>query len=218
MATEKAKKPATDWTQVEVDYRAGIKPLRQIAEENGISHVAVSKRAKRDGWSRDLKAKIVAAAEEKVSKAAVTGAVNAEKLVTEREVVEANADLQYRIRIEHRQDIGRARALFRTMLEELEVASSLDGKQLIKELMEIVSGPDEDESPKDAKRRAGRMRKAYEKIVGGPERIDSAKKLTEMLEKVIRMERQAFGIDDEEKGGGDLDKLLLKIHRERTGA
>ena len=45
---------APDWERIELDYRAGIKTLRQIADENGISHGAINKRAKRDGWERDL--------------------------------------------------------------------------------------------------------------------------------------------------------------------
>lgn len=45
---------APDWERIEMDYRAGIKTLRQIADENGITHGAVNKRAKRDGWERDL--------------------------------------------------------------------------------------------------------------------------------------------------------------------
>jgi len=43
-----------DWERIELDYRAGIKTLRQIADEHGITHGAVNKRAKRDGWERDL--------------------------------------------------------------------------------------------------------------------------------------------------------------------
>ena len=34
-------KPAPDWERIELDYRAGIKTLRQIAGENGISHKAL---------------------------------------------------------------------------------------------------------------------------------------------------------------------------------
>lgn len=49
-----ATKTAPDWEAIELDYRAGIKTLRQIAEENGITHGAINKRAKRDGWERDL--------------------------------------------------------------------------------------------------------------------------------------------------------------------
>lgn len=57
-----AKQKDVDWTTVEKDYRAGIKTLRQIAEENGVSHVAVQKRAKRDGWTRDADARVSAKA------------------------------------------------------------------------------------------------------------------------------------------------------------
>jgi hypothetical protein len=53
--TGKAAKPAApDWERIELDYRAGVKTLRQIAAEHGITHGAINKRAKRDGWERDL--------------------------------------------------------------------------------------------------------------------------------------------------------------------
>ncbi len=55
-------------------------------------------------------------------------------MATEQQVVDANAEVQYRIRIEHRQDISRTRSLLRTVLEELEVASSLEGQELIRAL------------------------------------------------------------------------------------
>lgn len=49
-----------NWEQIELDYRAGIKSLRQMAADHGIAHSAISKRAKRDDWSRDLSKKIKA--------------------------------------------------------------------------------------------------------------------------------------------------------------
>ena len=49
---ETTNKPAPDWEKIEADYRAGIKTLRQIAGEHGVTHGAINKRAKRDGWSR----------------------------------------------------------------------------------------------------------------------------------------------------------------------
>ena len=65
-----------DWEIIERDYRAGIKTLRQIATENGITHGAVNKRAKADGWDRNLQAKIQAKVEAKVSKALVSKSVS----------------------------------------------------------------------------------------------------------------------------------------------
>lgn len=47
-------KRQVDWKAIERDYRAGIKTLRAIADEHSITHPAVSKRAKRDGWERDV--------------------------------------------------------------------------------------------------------------------------------------------------------------------
>lgn len=87
-----SSRPQVDWDAVERDYRAGVKTLRQMADEHGISHVAINKRAKRDGWSRDLAAKIQAKADELVTKNAVTKPVTVETKVSERDIVEANAD------------------------------------------------------------------------------------------------------------------------------
>ena len=46
-----------NWEKIELDYRAGIKTLREIADEHGISHAAVNKRAKRDLWVRGSNSK-----------------------------------------------------------------------------------------------------------------------------------------------------------------
>lgn len=50
------EKCTPDWGLIESNYRSGILPLREIAKRNGITHGAITKRAKRDGWVRDLKA------------------------------------------------------------------------------------------------------------------------------------------------------------------
>jgi len=43
----------TDWLEIEGDFRAGVKSLREIANEHGLTEGAIRKRAKRDGWLRD---------------------------------------------------------------------------------------------------------------------------------------------------------------------
>ena len=82
------------WDVIELDYRAGVKTLRQIAEEHGITHGAINKRAKRDGWTRDLSAKIAAKADELVSRAAVSRTVSKEQRILERQVVDNYAEVQ----------------------------------------------------------------------------------------------------------------------------
>lgn len=59
----------TDWERIELDYRAGVKSLREIAEGSGVSHVAISKRARKQGWARQpKKAKVALALEGKAEK------------------------------------------------------------------------------------------------------------------------------------------------------
>lgn len=73
-----ASSVAPDWERIELDYRAGVKTLRQIAGEHGTTHTSIGKRAKRDGWERDLAAKIQAKADVLVSKSAVSKQVSTE--------------------------------------------------------------------------------------------------------------------------------------------
>lgn len=183
-----------DWEAVEVQYRAGIRSLKDIGAEFGVSDAGIIKRAKRHGWVRDLKAKIIAKAEAKVRAAAVSEKVSERKAQTEQTVVEANAELQFRIRMEHRQDIGRARTLFGQMLGELEVFTDGDGQALIERLQAMTDPPDANESPEAATKRVAAMRKRLNELFALSGRIDSGKKLVEILEKVVKLEREAFGI------------------------
>lgn len=47
-----------DWETVGVDYRAGKKSLRLLGMEHDVSHVAVKKKADKEGWLKDLPARI----------------------------------------------------------------------------------------------------------------------------------------------------------------
>lgn len=212
MTDQKPAKAEIDWELAERHYRAGILSLRQIADECGITEGAVRKRAKKDQWTRNLSAKIQQRAEEKVRKAAVRIPSTQLTPVSEKQVVEENAELQYRIRMEHRQDIGRTRKLFQALLGEVEAASSIEGQGLINQLFQLLNDePDPDSADADRKRYDA-MRKKLELVLSTTGRIDSAKKLTEMLEKLVKLEREAFGIITEAEGkGGSVDDLLAKM-------
>ena len=104
-----------DWERIEADYRAGILSLREIADGSGVSHVTISKRAKRNGWTRDLSAKIQAKAEALVNKALLTEPVNALTKNQEQATIEAGAEAVARVKLSHRQDINRLRKLALSM-------------------------------------------------------------------------------------------------------
>ena len=99
-----------DWEAVEVQYRAGIRSLKDIGKEFDVSDAAIIKRARRDGWERDLSAKIRAKAEAKVSAAAVSAEVSEQAKANEREVIEANAAMQRDVILTHRSDLQRLRS------------------------------------------------------------------------------------------------------------
>ncbi|HOU66051.1 MAG TPA: hypothetical protein PK861_08445 [Thermomonas sp.] len=180
------EKAAPDWERIEVDYRAGVLSLREIAAANGITHGAINKRAKRDGWCRDLAAKIKAKADELVSKQAVSTAVSTAKAVSERQIIEANAERIAQVRGEHRGDIQRVRSLALNLLGELEGQSA--SLEDLATLGELLRNPDEDGND--------RRNDLYLKIISTPSRIDSAKKVAETLKHAITMEREAYGLDD----------------------
>lgn len=115
-------RPVVDWEAIEIDYRAGIRTLRDMAGEYGVSHVAIKKRADKEGWSRDLSARIKARTEELVNRALVTTPVNA---AAERAVVEANAEMRATAIFRHRKDISRHNEIASKHEAALEAAEEL---------------------------------------------------------------------------------------------
>ncbi len=180
-----SEKTAPDWERIEADYRAGVLSLREIAAANGITHGAVNKRAKRDGWSRDLAAKIRAKADELVSKQAVSTAVSAEKAVSERQIIDANAQRIAEIQGGHKATAARIHRFGLTLLAELETQSvKVEDLEKLGELLRS-----EDENGRD------QMNDLYRKIISTPSRVDSGKKVSETLRNAIVLERQAYGLD-----------------------
>lgn len=182
-----ATKPEVDWEAIEGDFRAGVLSLREIAALHpGTNHVAITRRAKKEGWVRDLNAKIKARAEELVTRAAVTADVTEQQKATERQVIEANAERIAQVRGEHRGDIQRLRTLALGLLSELEGQSA--DPALLEQLGEMLRKPDD--------KGADKLNDLYQKIISTPSRIDSAKKLAETLKAAIGLEREAYGLDD----------------------
>lgn len=190
--------------QIEVDYRAGIKSLEQIGSENGLSKGRISQVAKKFGWVRDLREKIRAKAEAKLNKEALNKKLNEKPLrLAEAAVVEANAEQHFQIQLSHRVDIARARGVFQKLLGELE--QTTDNRELFEALGDLMNAQAESAA-------ADKLNQIYRKVIGLQGRIASGKELTLMLEKVIGMERQAFGMDKEQgKVQDGLTSLLQAI-------
>ncbi len=130
-----------DWEQIELDYRAGIKTLRQIAAAHDISHVAIANKAKKLGWTRDLTARIAARADEQVT-AALNKTDSGKRLEAENEIVESAASALAALQIAQRRDVGKAREVVRALFDQFEQAQPGLGEsvRLVKQLTDSLRG------------------------------------------------------------------------------
>lgn len=187
-----------DWEAVERDYRAGLLSVREIASTCNVSHVAIHKRAKRDGWVRDLAAKIKAKADSLVNSQVVNAEVNKERALTEKGIVDANAQAIANVRMAHRTDIGRSRRLANKLLEELEAMTDESGT-----LRELIDQMREDEGPAS-------LLEAAQKMASLPGRSKIMKELSETLKTLVALERQAYNLESEADGnpsGGSITRV-----------
>lgn len=175
-----------DWALLEGDYRASIKSLRAMAAEHGISEGAIRKRAKRNGWERDLGEKIRQRAGAMVLMDAVRkDEVRTPSGILERDTIESNAQLQAYVMREHRSTLRRCRALAESLLGELEAITY--NRELFERLAEFLIDSAEDGAQ-------DKRLEALAKVLSLPGRIDSFKKLTEAQRIVVTLDRDVFGI------------------------
>ena len=188
-----------DWEAIERAYRAGVLSVREIASSCGVSHTAIQKRAKANGWERDLKAKIKAKADSLVAKREVATQVASKSVETEREIIEVNAEVIANIRMAHRGDISRGRRLANKLLDELEALTDEQGT--IKELIAQLKDADHDDGDAMADVLA-----LANKMGALPSRTKTMKELAETLKTLVALERQAYDLDTK-AGNSDADEL-----------
>lgn len=186
MATKGTRRDV-DWEAVEQDYRAGVLSVRLVAKKHGISHTAIQKRAAKEGWERTLSKPIRQSAEAKVAKSVASEVAtdNARETVSDRDVIEANAEMLAQVIKGHRNDIKEGRDLVRRLVSELSNSTSLIG-EIEKLIVEETQG---DQFP-------GR-RQAMLRAVSLGSRASTMRDLSQALKNVVTLERQAFGLDDE---------------------
>jgi len=200
-----AKAKPVDWVAVEADYRAGVLTDRAIGKAHGLSHGAIQKRAKRDGWTRDLSKRIEKRRDDKVARAAVAKQGSQLSPATEKQVVEANADLQSSLILSHRKDVGAAREIVNAMFAELGIL----GDPKVQEGLRLLAMG---EAAKDGGAEAMKsMLKAVDAAVALPGRALVVQKLTASLASLIDKERQAFGIDKAGEGNQSLGEFLESL-------
>lgn len=119
------KRRKVDWPAVERDYRTSQMTLRELGDKHGCDHAAIARKAKKDGWQRDLTEAVKQATNTKLIEAAVNKAVNDSQQTTT-DVVLAVAELNKTVILKHRgrleqlnKDADDARTKLITMAETI---------------------------------------------------------------------------------------------------
>lgn len=179
-----AERKQVDWESVERDYSAGLLSLREIAAKYGVDESGIRYKAKRNGWTRDLSKKIEQRTEDKLRKDLLRSELRSENTISEKEVIEANAQVIVNIKLAHRGDIRKSKRIVNALFDELELTT--DNRELFEQLGELLR--QESESGQD------KLNDIYKKCISMPQRIDGVKKLTDALKTMIGLEREAYDI------------------------
>lgn len=192
---------------LESGWRAGIKTPEELALDyqkatgDKVSRVAIIKHFEKKGIPRDLQKKIRAKADALVRQASFNPNTPEAKL-TETVAIESEAQRQTFIRLEHRENITRMRALVLRLLSECEATS--EDPEVFYQLGELMRNP--------SARGQDKLNEAYQRAVSLPQRIKGVKELAETLRVLIALEREAYGIDGKPAGDSAFERLLQEVH------
>ena len=176
----------TDWEALEVDYRAGIASIRELARQYDVSDTAIRKKAKADGWERDLTEKVHERVRSKLVRAEVRALNAREPVRTDAEIIEAAAETAVQVVQIHRRDVRHGRAICAALFAELQDTSA--NREIIAE--SIDSETQDDSSPT----RRNQMMKA----ISLPTRARAMLDLSAAMKNLVAVERQAFNLNDKQ--------------------
>lgn len=115
----------TDWEAIEREFRAGQLSIREIGRLYGLTDTAIRKKAKADGWDRDLTERVRQAVRAKLVREDGSQQGSHPPRANEREIVNAIAVRGVEVVRSHRQSLSQLNALANILADRL--AQHLDG-------------------------------------------------------------------------------------------
>ncbi|WP_342649101.1 hypothetical protein [Pseudomonas sp. REB1044] len=106
-----------DWEAIERAYRAGSLSVRAIGGSQGVNHATILKRAKKEGWARDLTEQVRIATKQKVT-TSVTSTSNQAPAVTDADIIDEASSQAASVVLAHRTGL----ASWRSIADKLSVA------------------------------------------------------------------------------------------------
>jgi hypothetical protein len=112
-----------NWLVIRGEYEAG-KSAAQVAKEHGVSHTAVNKMVKKEGWTQDVEPIIKSKVSERVS-----GVVSGETWEKRLEAIEAEAERRAEVERRHREEPNACRERIYAGLKAHRAAATLQEKK-----------------------------------------------------------------------------------------
>lgn len=194
MAKAKDTKPAKpsrrqhDWQAIERDYRTGRYTLRELERKHGAPFATIGQRAKREGWTQDLRDAVKAATSAKLIESLVTQESHAATQATVA-TVQAAAEQNTQVIFGHRAKARVAADVTMQLLAELQATAQL--AEHADKLVHILAGDEPDAIDLKA------ARGVVERALSLNGRASTVKQLCDALRIVVGIERTAFGLDEE---------------------
>lgn len=192
----RSTKNAIDWEAVERDYRIGQLTVGEIVTKHGMSKSTLMARVAKEGWERDLSDAVKVATKAGIVQATInelTAAAIEKKTERAAEVISSGVDVAAAANVQvvmgHRRDLARLKSVSLKMLNELE--SATDAVPALHELTAMVAENSPEALP------------ALGKFVSLAGRVATSEKLTAAFNRIVTMERQAFGLDEDGKNKAD---------------
>jgi hypothetical protein len=191
-----------DWDAIKAAYRTGQLSNVELGKQFGVSEGAIRKKAKADGWTKDLASSVKRATTERLVRETVrevrednAGLVPR----TDDEIVAEAAEVGAAVVKAHRRDINASRLIVQHLFEQLH-----DTAVTRERIMDLIAEATADD--KSQQRRIGMM-----KAIGLPMNAATARDLTTALAKLVVLERQAFNI------GEKADEEGIEAYLKRLG-
>ena len=179
-------KKKVDWIELEKEYRAGQKSIRELARLYNCSAQAIVKHAKKYNWNRDLSDSVRKAIRAKLNQ--VDSKVDTDNVKVDSEIIEQASETGLQLVLSHRKDIASLRKLEEQLISEL--TDNPTKLYLAQYQGEII-----------------------EKTVGltASEKSMAANNLANVQHKRIQLERQAFNIDSTDAPGSKENPINVSV-------
>lgn len=193
-----ARPKRADWELIERDYRAGVKSIRELGKDYGVSDTAIRKRAMTYAWTRDLSVKVQQRVRTKLVREKPNREPRELSPETEEQIVEETATEVAGVIRGHRQ-----RAAHQIELVDL----------LTKQLVDVAGNRGDFEDALDEMTAEDKSPERYNRLMKAialPTHAVTANNLANALKTLIGLQRQAYSIKDESEAPASALGDLLK--------